>query len=125
MEQPAEYHFRLGQELRKLRDENILIVGSGNIVHNLRVMNWETHAPPFDWAMEYDSWIKEKLLAREFQALVHNFRDTEAGRKSVPTMEHYYPLLYTLGATDESDKLEFHFEEIHNSSISMRTMSFG
>lgn len=124
MEQPPEYHFKLGTELRKLRDQGILIVGSGNVVHNLRVINWETYSTPYDWAVEYDSWIKEKLEARDFSALTYEFRTSDAGRKSVPTTEHYYPLLYTIGAADESDTLKFHFDEIHNASISMRTLSF-
>lgn len=124
LEQPPEYHFRLGRQLLKLRDQGVLIVGSGNVVHNLRRMDWNTDASPFDWAVEYDAWIKEKLLARDTDALVQRFRDTEAGRLSVPTVEHYLPLLYVLGAADESDRLNFHFEEIHNASISMRTLSF-
>lgn len=125
MQKPPEYHFELGKQLRKLRDKNILVVGSGNVVHNLRVLNWETHSAPFDWAIEYDSWIKEKLVARDFSSLTNDFLKSEAGRMSVPTMEHYYPLLYAIGASEEGDSLEFHFEEIHNASISMRTMSFG
>lgn len=125
MERPAEYHYNLGVELRKLRDLGILIVGSGNIVHNLRRINWDTYTDPYPWAVEFDSWSREKLENRDFQALITQFQDTEAGRLSVPTNEHYYPLLYVAGASDEKDKLQFHFEEIHNASISMRTLSFG
>lgn len=125
MEQPPEYHYRLGKELSKLRDEGVLIIGSGNVVHNLRTMNWETYSQPYEWATEYDNWIKEKLLARDFSALTDDFQKTEAGRMSVPTPEHYYPFLYVIGAADERDHLDFHFEEIHNASISMRTLSFS
>ncbi len=125
MEQPPEFHFELGQKLAKLREEGVLILGSGNVVHNLRTIHWQTHAPAFDWATEYDAWIKEKLEKRDFAALTKNFRDTQAGQLSVPTLEHYLPLLYVLGAADEKDTLTFHFEEIHNASISMRTFSFG
>jgi 4,5-DOPA dioxygenase extradiol len=125
MEQPPEYHFKLGVQLRKLRDEGILIVGSGNVVHNLRVINWETRAPAYDWAVRYDAWIKEKLAAGDFAALTRDFRASEDGRLSVPTNEHYYPLLYAIGAAEPGERPKFHFEEIHNASISMRTLSFG
>lgn len=124
MEKPAEYHFKLGQKLRFLRDQGVLIIGSGNVVHNLRMMDWTTDAAPFDWAVEYDGWIKAKLLARDFKSLTENFRDGDSGKLSVPTPEHYYPLLYSIGASHESDDLRFIFEGIHNASISMRTMSF-
>src|SRR5690606_2137595 len=69
MAQPPEYHFRLGQELRKFRERGVLIVGSGNIVHNLRQLNWDEDAKPHDWAIEFDHWSKEKILTRDFNAL--------------------------------------------------------
>lgn len=125
MTQPPEYHFKLGQELAKLRDKGILIVGSGNIVHNLRTIKWEKDAAPYDWAIEFDEWSKEKLLKRDFRALQNDVLNFEAGRLSVPTMDHYYPLLYVLGASSGKDELKFEYEEIQNSSISMRCLSFG
>jgi 4,5-DOPA dioxygenase extradiol len=124
MEQPPEYHFKLGTQLRLLRDEGVLIVGSGNIVHNLRVMKWDTGVPPYDWAVEFDAWARDRLAAKDYPALISGFRESDAGSKSVPTLEHYLPLLYVIGATDDNDRLRFHFEEIHNASISMRTLSF-
>lgn len=123
--QPAEYHYKLGTELRKLRDHGILIVGSGNIVHNLRKIRWEPAAKPYEWAVEFDEWIKSRLLNREDRAIVEDFVSTESGKLSVPTPDHYYPFLYALGAADESEKPTFVFEEIQNGSVSMRTMAFG
>jgi 4,5-DOPA dioxygenase extradiol len=125
MEQPPEYHFKLGQELAKLRDKGILIVGSGNIVHNLPKIRWEENAAPYDWAQEFDEWSKEKLNQRDFNALQKDFLKSEAGRLAVPSMDHYYPLLYILGASNNKDELKFEYEEIQNSSISMRCLSFG
>jgi 4,5-DOPA dioxygenase extradiol len=125
MEQPAEYHFQLGRQLARLRDEGVLLLGSGNLVHNLRRIRWEAHVQPFDWAVEFDEWIKEKITQRDFAALMRDFRSTEAGRLSVPTLEHYLPLLYVLGAADEKDELRFEYEELQNGSISMRSFSFG
>lgn len=125
MEQPADYHFRLGQELRKLRDRGILIVGSGNIVHNLRRIRWEEDAKPYDWALEFDHWVKDILVARDFRSLQEDFLRSEAGRLSVPTPDHYYPLLYTIGAAGPEDEMGFEYEEMQNASISMRCVSFG
>jgi 4,5-DOPA dioxygenase extradiol len=125
MSQPPEYHFKLGQELAKLREKGVLIVGSGNIVHNLRQIKWEQNPKPHEWALEFDKWTKTKLIERDFKALQTEFLKTEAGRLSVPTMDHYYPLLYILGASHDKDEMKFEYEEIQNGSISMRCLSFG
>lgn len=125
MEQPAEYHFKLGTELRKLRDQGILIVGSGNVVHNLRKIRWEPDAKAYDWAIECDEWIKSQLTSRDLHSLIEDYQSTDSRRLSIPTPEHYYPLLYILGAAENDDDLRFIFEGIQNGSISMRTFSFG
>ena len=124
MEKPAEYHYELGRKLRLLRDEGVLIVGSGNIVHNLRVIKWEKDPTPYPWAIEFDELAKEKLLQRDHEFFIHDFNKSEAGQLSIPTNEHYYPLLYVLGASEDTDELHFEFEGVHNGSISMRTLSF-
>lgn len=125
LSQPGEYHYQLGQQLKPLRDQGILIVGSGNIVHNLRKIVWEEKAPAFDWAVEFDEWVKAKLVARDHQALISRYLETEAGRFSVPTPDHYYPLLTVLGATYADENVTFEFEGMQNGSISMRAVSFG
>ncbi len=125
LEQPPAYHYKLGQELRKLREKGVLIIASGNLVHNLRRISWEEKAEPQPWAVEYDLWLKDKLDARDDEALVHDFLKSEAGRLSVPTLEHYLPLLYVLGAAGKEEKLRYVFEEIHNASISMRSFVIG
>ena len=125
LSQPPEYHFQLGQQLQTLRDQGVLIVGSGNIVHNLRRIDWEENARPFDWAIEFDESVKGHLENRSFKELKGSLLSTEAGRLSVPTPEHYYPLLYILGASVNSDVLKFEYESFQNASISMRTLSFG
>lgn len=125
MEQPGEYHFRLGEALKFLRDEDVLIIGSGNLVHNLRTIDWDRNAKPHDWAVECDLWMKEKLLARDFKALVNDATKSQAGKLSIPSPDHYYPILYILGAAYEDEKMRFEYEGIHNASISMRSISFG
>lgn len=123
MAQPSEYHTKIGQELSQLRDEGILIIGSGNLVHNLRTIRWEPNAKPYDWAIEFDDWIKKKLEDRDFSPVLKDFHKTKAGKLSVPSMDHYYPLHYILGAASDTDKLNFEYEEIQNGSISMRSFS--
>lgn len=125
MAKPHEYHFKIGQELAKLRERGVLIVGSGNIVHNLRQIQWQENATPHEWALEFDEWTKEKILQRDFKALQTDVSKTEAGLLSVPTMDHYYPLHYILGLASKDDEIKFEYEEIQNASISMRTLSVG
>lgn len=124
MAKSPEYHFHVGQQLSTLRDQGILIIGSGNLVHNLGRIDWNTYAKPHDWAVECDAWFKETLEARDFSALINDYHQTEAGRLSIPTMDHFLPLHYVLGASDSTDDLRFEFQEIHNASISMRTFGF-
>lgn len=124
MARSPEYHFSIGRQLMKLRDQGILIIGSGNLVHNLRQMDWNSSAKPHDWAIEYDAWLKAKLEARDFDALIKDYHKSEAGKLSIPTMDHFLPLHYILGAADTNDELRFEFEEIHNAAISMRTFGF-
>lgn len=125
MPQPPEYHFALGQALRPLRNKGILILGSGNIVHNLKLIRWEEDANPYSWAEEFDLWVKAKLEQRDFDALIQNATSTESGRLSIPTPDHWFPLLYVIGASDAQDTLRFEFEGIQNASISMRTFQFN
>lgn len=118
-------HFDLGQQLTALRDQGVLIIGSGNIVHNLRHLSWDEDAKPFDWALEFDAWVKTKLETRDFTALNKDFHKRLDGRMSIPTLDHYLPLQYILGASLEDDDLTFAFDEIQNGSIAMRTLAFG
>lgn len=117
-------HFKIGEQLRALREAGVMIVGSGNIVHNLRMIQWDPAAPAYDWALEFDEWAKNKIQTRDFSALLQGSTISQAGKLSVPTSEHYDPLLYVLGATDSKDELRFEYEEIQNASISMRCVSF-
>ena len=122
---PAARHFELGEKLRPLREKGVLILGSGNIVHNLRRISFDENAAPEAWAVEFDAWVKERLEKRDFEPLLGDLAAAPPGALAVPTPDHYDPLLYVLGASDERDKLRFEFEGIQNGSISMRSVSFG
>lgn len=117
-------HFELGQKLAKFREEGVMIMGSGNIVHNLRAINWNEQAPAHDWAVEFDEWVKQKLIQKDFHALTHDVYKSEAGKLSIPTPDHYIPLLYVIGASTGSDKVQFDFEGYQNASMSMRTFRY-
>ncbi len=125
MARTPEYHYNLGKELARLREQGVLIVGSGNIVHNLRTIKWDEKAPAYPWAIEFDEWAKKKIETREYKSLYDDALKSEAGRLSVPTLDHYLPMLYILGASDSKDELKFEYEEMQNASISMRCFSFG
>ena len=77
--EPPEFHYRLGQSIAAIRDRGVMILGSGNIVHNLQKIRWEKDAAPFDWAVEFDAWVKDQLLKRNHDQLVHDFLTTPAG----------------------------------------------
>lgn len=125
LEQPPQYHFQLGKKLSVLRDQGVLIIGSGNVVHNLKLLKRDSESKAYEWAIQFDEWVKKNLIPRNFEPLINNFLDSESGQLSLPTLEHYLPLLYILGASEKNDKLCFEFEDIQNGSISMRTISFG
>lgn len=122
---PGSWHFALGEKLRPLRDQGVLIMGSGNLVHNLRKIRWEADAEPIAWAVECDEWMKAKIQARDFSALVKDPTKSDAGKLSIPTAEHYLPMLYAAGASVPDEHCRFEFEGLQNGSISMRSVSFG
>jgi len=123
--QPPSYHFELGRQLRPLRERGVLILGSGNVVHNLRLMQWDGKPQPYPWALQFDAYVAEKIAARRFDALLADPATMPGGVESVPTPDHWYPLLTALGAADETDRAVFEYEGIDNASVSMRCVSFG
>ncbi len=122
-DQPAEFHYELGRALKPLRKRGVLIVSSGNIVHNLRLAKWDDVAA--DWAQSFDSLSAEKILSGDDQSLVSYETLGAEARLAVPTPEHYLPLLYTLGLRDKSDPVSFFNEGVTLSSISMRSVRLG
>jgi len=113
-----EEHFGIGQELATLREEGILILGSGNVVHNLSVLSPETHP----WAAEFDSFVKESLVRKDIEALL-GFERRETAELAHPTTEHFLPLLYVLGAAGADDP-QFFDEDMFAGSISMRCILY-
>jgi 4,5-DOPA dioxygenase extradiol len=121
--QPGPYHYELGAELRVLRHQGVLIVGSGNVVHNLQRMRLGVSA--YGWAMAFDTWVKERLLAHDHQALAGYERLGELARLAHPTAEHYWPLLYVTALGQQGESLSFYCEQLVAGSISMRVVVIG
>lgn len=123
LSKPPQWHYELAMELKSLRDRGVLIIGSGNIVHNLGRMQWNDNA--FDWAIEFDTWSKDCLLAGDHQALVNYKTKGKIADLSIPTNEHYLPLLYAIALQDKQDDLRFFNEKTMMGSISMRSVLLG
>ena len=117
------FHYAVGRELRLLREKGVLIVGSGNIVHNLGLMVWRDTA--HDWAAKFDERMKEFILSGDHGAVIAYPELGEAARLSVPTNEHFLPLLYVLALQDEGDRIGFFAEQVTLGSISMRSLRIG
>lgn len=102
---PPEAHYQIGRELRALREEGVLIFGTGNIVHNLRLVNWNMDNKGFDWAYEFDDFIYNNILNKNHDNILKYKELGDVAKLAVPTPDHFYPLLYVLGASSEDDKV--------------------
>lgn len=121
-QQPEAGHMAIGAKLAPLRKEGILIMGSGNIVHNLQLMQWSDKAQPFDWATSFNEAIKYAIQTRDRDKLCSPMSLGAPAAKSLPTNEHYLPLLYVFGAADESDTVSFAPDFIKYKSLSMTSV---
>lgn len=120
-----EEHTALGKEMKKLRERGVLILGSGNLVHNLHKINWEMPNEAYPWAEEFDSKVKSAIDERDLESLTVPDRWGSALLgEAHPTLEHYAPILYCLGATDENDRVSYPYEGMEFGTISMRMALF-
>lgn len=110
-------HFKIGQEIKSLRDKGVLILASGNVVHNLSKVNFSMSGG-YDWADEFDDYIKRKIKNREYSDVIDYKKAGQSSNSAFWTPEHFYPLLYVLGASNEEDHLS-----IINDSCVMGSMS--
>ena len=124
--QSPQFHFDLGRRLRPLRDEGILICGSGNLVHNLHTYAWGRHKlEPYDWAVSFEATARELMQKGNFEPLINYDTLGRDALLSIPTPDHYLPLLYVLGAARANDTISFPVEGVDGGSISMLTISFA
>ncbi|HAF76418.1 MAG TPA: 4,5-DOPA dioxygenase extradiol [Maribacter sp.] len=122
-----QQHYELAQQLKKLREKGVLIVGSGNIVHNLRKVDFRkiNKNYGYDWAIEADSKMKKWILEGNYQNLIEFKKQGEAFNLAIPTPEHYLPLLYTLGLKDEKDNTTIFNDNALGGSLTMTSVKFG
>jgi 4,5-DOPA dioxygenase extradiol len=124
--QAPDVHYRIGRSLQPLREEGILIIGSGNVVHNLQAYAWDGRpVDPFDWAVRFESKVRELLVQHQDEPLVAYESLGRDARLAVPTPDHYLPLLYVLGLRKESDELSFPVEGFDGGSVSMLAVQLG
>lgn len=123
---PAEFHYEIGKRLAPLREEGVLIAGSGNIVHNLHAYAWGKHVvEAFDWATLFEKRAREAMLAGDDKTLVGYEKLGREAMLSVPTPDHYLPLLYVLGARKPAESVSFPVEGVDGGSISMLSVRVG
>jgi 4,5-DOPA dioxygenase extradiol len=118
-------HYEMAGELKGLRDRGVLIMGSGNIVHNLRRLTRQHPDTGFDWAIEFDARIKELIDRSDHRSIIDYQKLGQAAQLSVPTNEHYLPLLYALAAKDEKESVRYFNDATTMGGISMRSLVIG
>ena len=125
---PAAYHYELAKQLLSLRKKGVLIIGSGNMVHNLRMVAWDKLNEPeygFDWALEMNDVFKNKISNGFHKELIQYEKLHKAATLAIPTPDHYYPLLYILALQTDNDKVEFFNDKAVGGSLTMTSVKIG
>jgi len=125
---PAAYHYELAKELASLRRKGVLIIGSGNMVHNLRMVAWDKmgeHNYGFDWAIEMNETFKKLIADRNHKPLFDYQKMGTAAQLAIPTPDHYYPLMYSLALQDDNDKVSFFNDLLVAGSLTMTSVKIG
>ena len=121
---PLKYHFDLAKQLNPLREKGVLIIGSGNIVHNLRLSFQSVRERGeefvFDWVKEFDEWAKDKIDSRDFKSLINYESAGTTAKLAVPTVDHYVPMLYSLALAEKNENIIYTHEEVTFGAMSMR-----
>ncbi len=123
--QSAQYHYELAHDLRALRKKGVLIIGSGNMVHNLRIMNWNLKKAGYDWAVETNEQFKDMILKDNHKPLIHFETLGKGAQLAIPTPEHYLPMLYILGLKNKNEEIRFFNDKTVMGSVSMTSFKVG
>ncbi len=116
-------HYEVSRQLKELREEGVLIIGSGNIVHNLRMARFDDSA--YDWAVDFDQRIANWISQNDHDPIIHYEKGDQAAALAINTAEHYVPLLYSLALKDENDPVSFFADKVMGGAISMRSVRIG
>jgi 4,5-DOPA dioxygenase extradiol len=120
-----EFHYKLASELAPLREKGVLIIGSGNIVHNLGLIDFDIDAKPFGWSLRFDEYVKHCLASGNHRELINYLDFGKEAAYAVPTIDHYLPMIYAIGLQRKQDRLTFIHEGFQNGSVSMRAFKIG
>ena len=120
-----QYHYELAKEINSLRKKGVLILGSGNMVHNLGVLNWQQPNKSYDWATEMNETFKSLINQGNHQSLIHYSKLGEAAKLAIPTPEHYLPLIYVLGLKEEKESISFFNDKTVMGSVSMTSLKIA
>jgi len=124
--QPPQFHYDLGRKLALLREEGVLVIGSGNLVHNLHTYAWSGEkAHPFDWAVRFEKRARELMLEGDDAALIAYEKLGRDAMLSIPTPDHYLPLLYVLGLRKKDEQVSFPVQGVDGGSVSMLAVQIG
>lgn len=125
--QGAQYHYELAQQLSSLRKKGVLIIGSGNMVHNLGMVAWDkvNEAFGFDWALEINELFKNKISDNDHSSLINYPALHQHIAKAIPSPDHYFPLIYSLGLKNEKDAVSFFNDQAMAGSLTMTSVRFG
>ncbi|TNE73869.1 MAG: 4,5-DOPA dioxygenase extradiol [Bacteroidetes bacterium] len=124
----ARYHFDLAKQIKQLRDQGVLVIGSGNIVHNLRMVDWRninTVGSGYDWALEAQEKINELILSRDHLSLTSYTKLGQAVQLAIPSPEHFIPLIYTLALSDENEEISLFNDKVLAGSLTMTSVKIG
>jgi 4,5-DOPA dioxygenase extradiol len=124
--EPPAFHYEVGRRLAELREEGVLVLGSGNLVHNLRVMDWSgTMAGAYDWAARFEEQARAMIVAGEHDPLLAYSKLGRDALLAIPTPDHYLPLMHILGIQQAGEDVQFPVEGVDGGSISMLTVQVG
>ncbi|MCS6990631.1 MAG: 4,5-DOPA dioxygenase extradiol [Chitinophagales bacterium] len=124
-DRPPSFHYELGRQLNELRRRRVLVIGSGNMVHNLRLLSWQKHPDEsfgYDWALEANELFKKLIASRNHKQLISYEQLGAAVRKAVPTPDHFYPLLYVLGMQEDKEEVRFFNDQSVMGSVTMTSV---
>lgn len=124
---PAQYHYDLAQQLAKLRKKGVLIIGSGNMIHNLKMIDWKNidKNSGYDWAVELNDKFIDIIYKKNHSKLFNISELGEAAKLAIPTPDHYFPLLYSLGLQNSNEDIEIFNNQLVGGSISMTSVKIG
>lgn len=122
---PATYHYELAKEINSLRRKGVLIIGSGNMIHNLRIMDWKKPTDGFDWALEANEKLRKFILDRNHQSLINYKSVGKEMELAIPTPEHYLPMLYVLSLQEKDEEVSLFNDKTIMGSISMTSLKIN